>query len=182
MPTRRGVLIPRPRLLAALLIVSTVTFVIGVALERSTDDRHDEPPAAVEINEIGESGAKHVAESGEAGERAESAQSHAGETRESFLGIDYEATPFVALAVALSLALAAGVWLRPGWGLWLATVAVAMLAFGALDVREVAHQLDESSGGLAALAAGIAVLHLTAATIAALMARSSTAAPRDALA
>jgi hypothetical protein len=37
-----------------------------------------------------------------------------------------------------------------------------MPAFTALDIREVAHQLNESHSGLAALAATVALLHLLA--------------------
>jgi hypothetical protein len=144
---------------------------------------------AVESHASGEKGAEHAAEVGAAGEAGEAgghteiAASHAeGATSESFFGIDYEATPFVALAVALSVGLAAGVWLRPDWAPWLAAVALAMLAFAALDVREVVHQLDESRGGLAILAGFVAALHLTAAAVAAVTARSSPAPSRDALA
>ena len=43
----------------------------------------------------------------------------------------------------------------------LALTAVIMLAFTALDVREVVHQVDVNEDGLAVLAAGIA--HCTAA-------------------
>jgi hypothetical protein len=49
------------------------------------------------------------------------------------------------------------------------TTAVAMLAFAALDVREVVHQLDINKDGLAALAAIIGLLHAAAAVVAATM-------------
>jgi hypothetical protein len=42
-------------------------------------------------------------------------------------------------------------------------VALAMLAFTAPDIREVAHQMHQARPGLAALAATVAVLHLLAA-------------------
>jgi len=61
------------------------------------------------------------------------------------LGVDLEATPFVVLAAALALAVA--VWLRPEWALLLGLIAVAMVVFAALDVREVFHQLVDAGRG-----------------------------------
>jgi hypothetical protein len=81
---------------------------------------------------------------------------------EELLGINLESTPFVVLAVLGSLALAGGVWARPDLRLLLLVVALAMLGFAALDVREVFRQVDESNDGLAAAAA----LHLAAAGLA----------------
>ncbi|MGI8728897.1 MAG: hypothetical protein ACR2LK_02715 [Solirubrobacteraceae bacterium] len=87
------------------------------------------------------------------------------------LGIDIEAWPFVALATLVSLSLAFGAWLRPQFAALLTLTAVIMLAFTALDVREVVHQVDVNEDGLAALAAGIALLHGGAAAVAAAMTR-----------
>ncbi|MEJ7798217.1 MAG: hypothetical protein WKF42_06930 [Solirubrobacteraceae bacterium] len=89
------------------------------------------------------------------------------------LGVNIEHWSFVALAALaalVSLALACAAWLRPQLALLLALVAVTMLAFTALDVREVFHQLDVSDDGLAVLAAAIAFLHGGAAVAAAVMA------------
>jgi hypothetical protein len=41
-----------------------------------------------------------------------------------------------------------------------------MLAFAALDVREVAHQLDDDHTAMAILAATVAALHIAAAGVA----------------
>jgi hypothetical protein len=57
-----------------------------------------------------------------------------------------------------------------------------MVVFAALDVREVVHQLDESKGGLALLAGVVAVCHLAAAAVAALMGRSAASAGGSSLA
>jgi hypothetical protein len=57
-----------------------------------------------------------------------------------------------------------------------------MLAFAALDVREVVHQVDESKGGLAVLAVVVAVCHLAVAALAALTGRSATPASSGLLA
>jgi NO-binding membrane sensor protein with MHYT domain len=58
-----------------------------------------------------------------------------------------------------------------------AGVALAMLAFTVLDIREVTHQLNESHAGLAALAAAIATLHLLAAAAALLTIRHARTRP-----
>lgn len=169
-------------LLVALLVLSTTGFVVGVSVERSSGDSHDEPAASTTAP--GESAEEDEERSGEG---AASGELHADEadapeeehtepgsdeaseeggSDEALLGVDLEATPFVALAAALSLALAVAVWLRPGWGWLLAVIAVAMVVFAALDAREVVQQLDESNGGLAVLAGAVAALHLAAAAVA----------------
>jgi hypothetical protein len=57
-----------------------------------------------------------------------------------------------------------------------------MVAFAALDVREVFHQIDEDDGGLALLAGVVAALHLVAAGVALLMRRLSSSTAGDAAA
>lgn len=143
------------RILALVVVLATALFAIGSAVERS--DTHVES-----------AGETHLVEGGESGEEAEHAQqaeSSASEG-ETVLGVDVESPSLVVLAVVFSLALAAGAWVRPDLGGLLALIAVVMLAFGALDVREVVHQLDESKGGIALLAGIVAALHLTAAGLA----------------
>jgi hypothetical protein len=167
---------PWRSLLVVLLVVSTVAFVVGVSIERSSADTHAESAPAAESGEAGEGSAEHAEEAGADEGHAEAAQPKADEDgSESFFGLDYEATPFVALAAAFSLALAAAVWLRPRWALLFGAVAVGMVLFAALDVREVVHQLDESKGGLAVLAGVVAVCQLAAGALAVLMRRSVSA-------
>lgn len=167
----------RRTVLVALLVFSTAAFVVGVSIERSSTDTHPESGPASRGVETREGSAKHVDEAGADEGHAEAAQPESAEDEsESFFGLDYEATPFVALAAACSLVLAAAVWLRPGWAPLLGVVAVAMLVFAALDVREVVHQVDESKGGLAVLAVVVAVCHLATAALAALTGRSATPA------
>jgi hypothetical protein len=140
-------------LLVGLIVVATALFVIGVAIERSSDtEAHHET-----------AGAKHEESSGEGREGTERSELRP-------LGIDVEAWPFVVLAAAVALGLALGAWLRPDvtWLMWV--LAIAMLAFAVLDVREVAHQLDVDEAGLAVLAGAVAVLHAAAALVAARMA------------
>jgi hypothetical protein len=184
----------QPRLLLVLLLVAaTAVFVVGVSVEKSSGDTHDESSAAATEQGSGaQTGDEHAGESGEeresgepgeAGVAGEAGGGHAkpaaGEASgedETLLGIDLEPTGFLALAAAVSLALALVVWLRPGWALLLAAVAVVMVAFAALDVRELFHQIDEDDGGLALLAGAVAGLHLAAAGVALVMRRTSSAA------
>ena len=99
-------------------MAATAAFVVGVSIERSQGENHAEPATAVvgaagKAGEPGEAGHEEGAESGEQTRPAESAGAHADEDRaEKFLGVDYEAVPFIVLAAALSLA--AAVWLLPG--------------------------------------------------------------------
>ena len=159
-------------LLVGLLLASTAAFVVGVSIERSSADAHAETPAAGEsgggTSESGDAAEGH-AEGGEGEQTQVDEGGGAADegNNESLLGIDLEAAPFVALAAALVLALAVAVWLRPTWALLLAGVTVAMVAFAALDVRELFHQVDESKTGLAVLAGTVAALHLGAALVAA---------------
>jgi hypothetical protein len=121
----------QPRLLLVLLLVAaTALFVVGVSVEKSSGDTHDESSAAAtDQGSAAQTGDEHAGESGEeresgepgeAGVAGEAGGGHAepaaGED-ETLLGIDLEATGFVALAAAVSLALALAVWLRPGWAL-----------------------------------------------------------------
>jgi hypothetical protein len=92
------------------------------------------------------------------------------DSNETVFGIDIESTLLVTVAVVLSLGLAALVWLRPEPPVLVALVVVGVL-FTALDVVEVFHQTNESKAGLAILATIVAVLHLTTAVVAGLMAR-----------
>jgi hypothetical protein len=76
----------------------------------------------------------------------------------------------VVIAVVVSLGLAALI-LTVGSPLVAARVALAMLAFTALDIREVAHQMHEARPGLTAHAATVAVLRLLAGAAALIAAR-----------
>jgi|tagenome__1003787_1003787.scaffolds.fasta_scaffold20107675_2 hypothetical protein len=166
-------------LLVALVIAATAAFVVGVSIERGNEPaQHAASEAVAPTNENQEAGgegeAQHAA--GESAGRATNAADPHAELRP--LGIDVEAWPFVLAAALASLALAAGAWLRQRLTPLLTLVAVAMLAFAALDIREVFHQADINENGLAVLAGAVAALHLTAAAVAAAMAsrsRDSTA-------
>jgi hypothetical protein len=183
-------------LLVGLIVLATAAFVVGTVIERNStgeSGHHDE--TALPTAPTGESGAS--AEAGNAETGGESAATHAKEntatstatTEEPHaelrpLGIDLEAWPFVTLAAVTSLTLAVAAWLRPRAVALLTLVAVAMLAFAALDIREVVHQLDINNSALAAMAGAIAALHLaavaTAAVIASCAGRQHTERPGSA--
>lgn len=155
------------RLLAIVIVIATVLFTIGISIE--SGEESEESPAHVEA-EVDEASEELEAE--EAHEERESAlaeteeTSEAHEDSEELLGVDVESTPLVVLAVIVSLALAAGAWLRPDVGPLLLVVGAAMIAFAVLDVREVFHQVDEDRSGLALLAGAVALLHVAAAALA----------------
>lgn len=152
---------------AALLITSAAAFAIGATIEHHAVG--SENTAAVHRAETGNPG-EHPA-SGEPAVGHESPATHAVEhNSEDLLGINPESTGLVVAAVLVSL-LAAALILTVGSPLLAAGVALAMLAFTALDIREVVHQLSESRPGLAALAAAIAALHLLAGSAALFTAR-----------
>jgi hypothetical protein len=164
--------------IAAVILAATVLFVVGIVIENGEADEHGDETVA---HASGEGLAEEAGESaeGEAGEASEStattteADEEEDEDEERVLGIDLESTPFVILAVVVSLGLATAVWIAPARELFFALVAVAlaMIAFAALDIAEVFHQIDESKGGIAALAGLVALLHLGAGFLAARLGR-----------
>ena len=182
------------RMAAALvLLLATVIFVIGIRGERSragetAEVRSAGSAAVTEAGESAEEGSEGH-EEGEATEASTNAAAVAGanategeemhtneaavphdeanESSETILGISPESTGAVAAAVVVSLVLAAALWF---WGTpaVLVVAAVFALLFAALDLREVAHQLGEARGGLAAFALVAAVLHVGVAVLAGL--------------
>jgi hypothetical protein len=144
--------------LAALLILSGVLFGIATTIERGEKDEH----AASEGGESHEH-AEGTSEEGEA--HFEEPSPHDEESDESILGVDIESPLFVGLGVALTVVLAALVWLRPERGiLW--AVALFAVTFALLDLRELLHQVDEERTRLATLAGVIAAIHVSVAVLA----------------
>ena len=154
--------------IVGLIVLATVGFVIGVSVERNTEDSHAESPTAASSENTSSESHAEGGEESEASHADEGAEQGEGEFQP--FGIDIEALPFIVLAALASLAMAAAVWTRPTSLLVLGIVAIAMLLFAALDVREVFHQADESRTGLAVLAGVVAALHLAAAAAIALLA------------
>jgi hypothetical protein len=171
-------------LLAALIVTATAAFVVGTTLERN--NQHTESAATLKgegAAATGESASHRRAEGLPPETTRESPATHAAEGGAKHthaelkpLGVDIEAVPFVVVAALASLGLAAAAWARPRWLPLLLVVAATMLAFAALDVREIFHQNDEGQTGLAVLAAAVAALHVAAGTVAGLMARQAARA------
>lgn len=155
-------------LLAAIIVLATVLFVVGVSIERS-EGHHDEEPSAAHVEagegEASEAGEGAAHEDGEASAAADGT-GHEEEEDEKVLGVDLESTPFIVLAALVSLALALGAWLRPDSAALLGLVALAMLAFAVFDIAEIGHQIEESEAGLVVIAALVAGLHLAASGLA----------------
>ena len=158
-------------LLIGLVVSATAAFVVGTSIERHRSKTEATP--AAQSGGHNEAGSTSGGES--AGEHAAEGTSGAHEKHAELkpLGIDIEAPAFVALAAVVSLGLAAGAWWRPRWVALLLVLAVTLLLFGALDVREVFHQHDEARTDLAILAAGVAALHVAAAAVAGAMAATA---------
>jgi hypothetical protein len=159
-------------LLATLIAIATAMFIVGVTIERSQPDQHADAP----VEQSHGTGESHTEQGGE-GEETHAA-THAAESPHEthaeprLLGINPESTPLVVLASIGSLLLVAAILRWPNAAALLALVALAMLAFAALDVREIAHQLDDHHTAIAILAAAVAALHLAAAGVAIAQTRS----------
>jgi len=161
------------KLLVGLIVVATVVFGIAVAFERSDADVH--ATSTEPHTEEGGGEETHTDESGEGGEEGVTSESSESATDEgTILGVNPEATPIVVLVVLASLALAAAIWLRPGWRWLLLVAAVGMLIFAVLDVREATHQFNEANTGLGISALFVAGLHAAAGLIALLLLRQPT--------
>ena len=160
-------------LLVYSLIASTALFAVGVAIERSRSEGTETPSGEV----------SHTDEGGEGTTEGSSAEeSNAAETATSiehsdavFLGVDLESWWLVGVAVAVSLGLALAVWFRPLRPV-LALTGVVALVFAAFDLAEVANQVTASEPALVAIAAVVALLHLSSAGLAAAAFRAPEAA------
>ncbi|GAB6987305.1 hypothetical protein [Nocardioides pyridinolyticus] len=166
-----------PRRLAALfamlMVLSAAAFVVGTTVERSQG--HSE--AAVSETHTDEGSETHHEG---ASEETEGAKPHSetSENSETIAGIDVEGTPLIVLGALLSLALAGAALRWPRREVF-AVATAFLLGFAALDVREVAHQLDENASGVAALASLTLAPHL-AATAVAVLAITRTSGDRPA--
>lgn len=148
-----------PATVAALLLLSTGLLVLGVILENHASGSETPGPSVSEPAE--HSDAEGPAEGGTDEHTAEPSR-HTESTSETVVGVRVESPAAVTAAAIVSVALAGLVWRRPTR--WV-TAAVALLAAGAaaLDIAEISHQAADNRGGLAALAALIALMHLVVA-------------------
>ena len=178
-------------LLSSMMIVSTVLFAIGVALERA-GEANESSGTHAEIEGEHQEGSEIEAEHNEREEVAEEheentelAEAHKEETvveephSETILGIDFENPVFVIGAIGAWLALTVGLWLFGRRVLVPIIIVAVSTAF--FDILEVITQLNRSNSGLALLAAFITVLHLAVAALAgrALLSQPSTKTTTD---
>jgi hypothetical protein len=157
---------------SVLLLLATAAFVVGVTVERN----QGEDTSSSNTSTHTEAGEHAEGEGSAEGSAEPNARSKSAQASEDLLGVNPESTPVVVLAVLLALLLAGAVWWRP-FRLILAAGVLFCVGAMALDLREVAHQLDENRGGVATIAGVVAALHLLAAlaAIAALIARARNA-------
>jgi hypothetical protein len=122
-------------------------------------DQHAREGAAHGAPAEGEPG--HRETPTESGHSGESAAQLASEKKhgERVFGIDIESPALVIAAVAVSLLLAAALWITGSVFAPLALAGFALVA-SIFDVREVFHQIDESRTNLTVIAAIVAALHL----------------------
>jgi hypothetical protein len=146
------------------------------AAHRAAEQRHPKRAAPAKSSSgsapaEGKPGHRETAtESGHSGESA--AQLASEKHGERVFGIDIESPALVAAAVAVSLLLAAALWLTGSVFAPLALAGFALVA-AIFDVREVFHQIDESRTDLTVIAAIVAALHLAVVPGALVLARRS---------
>ena len=147
-----------------MLLLATVFFVWGSFAERSV--HHDAnavaPSGGAAAN--GESAAHRAAEGGGSeGTGAVGSVSESGEYRP--LGFNLESTPLLLGGAAVSALLAGLVIVRPRREV-LIVVAMLALVFTALEVAEIAHQIDANKTGFVVLALLAGILHALTAGLA----------------
>jgi hypothetical protein len=157
--------------LVLLLVGSGVLFAVGSTIERHQHHAEHSSGAAGQSGESGgESGSEGTGGESGAENGATESPKHAessGESGVTILGVNTESLALTVVAVVASLLLALLVWLGRWPRLVLLGVAAFGLVFAAGDGRELVHQLDESNGGLAAIAAVLIALHLAVSVLAA---------------
>ncbi len=131
------------------LLASAVIFAIGTFIERGRSSARHETISSSES----------TSESSGEGPGAESHPAPTESSGETIFGINPDAPWLVAVVVAITLLLAAAIWVRNER--WLLFVVVLFgLAAAVFDVRELVHQVDERRASLIALAAVLAAVHL----------------------
>ena len=143
-------------------------FVLGTRAERG-----EHRDADSRSGEVGDAHGREGGEGGEAvegGERTGESGGESGANGEgAVLGVNLESSGVVALAVVVSVGMAAALWMTDRRAVAWAVVAFAGV-FVLFDLAEVSRQLDESRGGLALLAVALALGHAVAAGAAAVAA------------
>lgn len=164
-------------LLAGLMVLSTVLFVAGVALERSKSSSGDIQSSAPQVAPTVLAGAEapEGSEAREAQERqeaaaaapqesAEGAPAHEAAEQNRVFGIDVESPWVITSVVIVTLLLIAALFLL-GERVLLLVILVAIAAT-VFDLREVGYQLGQARYLIAALAIGVVVSRLATALVA----------------
>ena len=170
------------KIIVAALVASAALFAVGAALEHHAERNEAAPsssaagPAAegsrteTPGEHAGEGAEGSSGEQGEApggaegsGHRETTAERRSETNSEQIFGVNPDALPLVVAAVAVSLLLAAGLWLRGELTVLLAPILLVGLGAAVFDVREAVHQADHSREGIMAIAILVALLHLVAA-------------------
>lgn len=164
-------------LLAGLMVLSTMLFVAGVALERSTSGSGDIHPPAPQVAPTVSAGAAapEGSEAREAQERQEAAAPapqesvegtpvHEAAEQNRVFGIDVESPWVITSVVIVTLLLIAALFLLGERVLPLVIlVAIAATIF---DLREIGYQLGQARYLIAALAIGVVVSRIATALVA----------------
>lgn len=162
-------------ILAVLLVVSGIAFAAGSAAERSSNHEAAQQPSTGSSPTQSEGGSTEGS-GGEGSATEPATHTESTANSETLLGVNPESTALVAVAVILSLLLAAVVWFRGRRPVLIAAL-VFGLVFAAFDIREALHQSGESHTGLMVVAIVLALLHGAIVTFAALALRASEASP-----
>jgi hypothetical protein len=145
-------------LIAGLVILSTILFVAGIVIERG-GETHTNAATHEESSEAESHTETETAEGAEGGASAE-----AEEASENILGVNPE-EPWVVTTVALGWVLLLGIALRFG-GWTLAALALVAAIAAIFDAREVIHQVGQSNGLVATLAAIVTAAHIAVSLLA----------------
>ena len=167
-------------LVALLLVIASALFAVGTAIEHSQRGKHHtentsalSPPAKSGETST-EKKAKGETKPAEAASPAAATTETGGETHsEKIAGVDPESWPLVAVAIAVSLLVATGVYWRRGR--WLVAAVAFGIVFAAADTRELVHQIQESRTTVATIAGILIALHLLAALVAGAARRANEA-------
>jgi hypothetical protein len=164
-------------LLAGLMVLSTVLFVAGVALERSSSGPGDTHPSTPQVAPTVSAGAEapEGSEAREAQERQEAAAAASPESAEGtpaheaaeqnrVFGIDVESPWVITSVVILTLLLIAALFLL-GERVLPLVVLVAVVAT-VFDLREAGYQLGQARYLIAALAIGVVASRIATAVVA----------------
>jgi hypothetical protein len=146
--------------LAALLVLSAALLAFGVAREHATHHEEAKPSSA-------QAARPHVESGNESGESSEQRASVTGrplaETAAEgrVLGVDLESWPLVVGLVTVSVILALAV-LRFRVRIVLLAVGLVVGVAAVFDLAEIVHQVNDSQGTLAVIAAAVMMVHISA--------------------